>query len=167
MTHIVYGDKGGNMIEILRGNNQDTPEGLKEAKELMRQMESWKEDYASRAAPGAEFLYNDFLEEIEEHLIPHVQRLVDLSYISMDTRSAILAFAYEKAEEIKDLIASMSAIRTKNEADFSAEEKLRAMSRLLNGVSVEKVAAELNCDVTIIIGWKNEFLQNTGFFLKI
>lgn len=106
MTQIVYGDKGGNMIEISRGNNQDTSEGLREAEELMKMVEAWKDDYARQVSPGAEFLYTDFLEEIEENLVPYVQRLVDLSYLSIDTRSRILAFAYEKAGEIRTLVST-------------------------------------------------------------
>ncbi len=99
-------DIGG--IDMVKAMTPESPEDIvRQLQELKQKARDWKKDYASWAVPGDPsymFLYNDLLAEIEESLIPYVQRMVDCGIITLEQRSEVLAFVYDQALELRLMI---------------------------------------------------------------
>jgi len=72
---------------------------------------AWKKSYLGSAPGdgGGEFLAEDFLEDIENHVSPYVRRLFDCQHLTGSEASEFLDFCYQEAENLRQVLAEGAA----------------------------------------------------------
>jgi hypothetical protein len=67
----------------------------------------WKRDYLESAPSdgGAEFLAQDFLEEIDSYVYPFVRRLYECNHLSGSEAKEFLDFCYNEVQELRNALS--------------------------------------------------------------
>ena len=87
----------------MAGEKMD-PKIKAEVSDLMLMMENWRKSYASWCTVGEdnEWVYREFCEDIQTFLGPYADALVDQRVMSKLAGMAVLGFAYDKLEELRN-----------------------------------------------------------------
>lgn len=75
---------------------------------LTKMVHNWRQDYQRQLTPegGDDFLAREFLEEIERHVVPYVQRLYACKYLTPSEAEEFLDSCYGQVNELRDLIVA-------------------------------------------------------------
>jgi hypothetical protein len=67
---------------------------------------NWKSSHLASATPGEEwgFLADEFLEEIDMHVVPYARRLFECHYMSDSETKSLLDFCYDQVEDLRKLL---------------------------------------------------------------
>jgi hypothetical protein len=90
---------------------------IQEIKDLMKMAINWRRGYETWLTPDGDndYVYQEFLDEIQEKLLPYVNRLVEVGSISTRDASALVQFYVEQIEYLKE--KSDELCRAKRGAD--------------------------------------------------
>jgi hypothetical protein len=84
---------------------------IKEVKDLMRMAVNWRKGFETWLDDSGdnEYVYQEFVDEIQTHLIPYASRLVEIEAISNRDASALVLFYFEQVDYLKELSRRMAA----------------------------------------------------------
>jgi len=83
-----------------------------ELDDMLRMMEAWKQDYLADVEPGAEYLFSDFRDEIENSLEPYIRRIVTCGLATPEEAGIFASQCYDKLLEVR---AALDALGATNE----------------------------------------------------
>jgi hypothetical protein len=87
-------------------------ENVRKELEVIRGMVlTWKQSYLGSVPGdgGGEFLAEDFLEDIENHVSPYVRRLFDCQHLTGAEVREFLDFCYQEVENLRQVLADGAA----------------------------------------------------------
>jgi len=79
---------------------------IKELDTLMNMVRNWKKNYAGWVTPNGEneYVIKEFLDEIDMHINPYMQRLYACEYITQSESNEFMNECYGHVNELRDLI---------------------------------------------------------------
>jgi hypothetical protein len=74
---------------------------------LLKMMEAWKIDYERFITPegGDEFLVEDFICEVQDHVYPYIRRMIECEYITTAEATEFFEKCAEHVNELAKLCA--------------------------------------------------------------
>jgi hypothetical protein len=83
----------------------------KEMETLKGMVLAWKRSHLGSAPVdgGAEFLAQEFLEEIDSHVYPFVRRMYECDYLSASEAKELLDFCYSQVEDLRHALREAEA----------------------------------------------------------
>lgn len=83
----------------------------KELETLKGMVLRWKRSYLEWVSPdgGDEFLVQEFIEEIENHVYPYVRRMHECKYLSGPEAKEFLDYCYNEVEDFRDALRGAEA----------------------------------------------------------
>lgn len=87
-------------------------ENVRKELEVLRGMVlTWKKSYLGWAPSdgGGEFLAEDFLEDIENHVSPYVRRLFECQHLTGAEAREFLDFCYQEVEALRQALSEAAA----------------------------------------------------------
>jgi hypothetical protein len=87
---------------------------IQEIKDLMKIAINWRRGYETWLTSDGDndYVYREFFDEIQEQLLPYVNRLVETKAISDRDASALVQFYIEQIEYLKELSDGMGKTRS-------------------------------------------------------
>lgn len=78
----------------------------KEIETIKGMVLAWKDRYLSsiEEGGGGEFLAQDLLNEIDEHVSPYIRRLYECQYIVQGEVKEVMDFCYQQVQELRDAL---------------------------------------------------------------
>lgn len=78
----------------------------KEVETIKGMVVTWKDSYLKsiKEGGGGEFLAQDLLKEIDEHVSPYVRRLYECQYIDRDEVKEVMDFCYRQVQDLRDAL---------------------------------------------------------------
>ena len=77
---------------------------IQEVKDLMRMAVNWRKGYESWLSTDGdnEYVFEEFVNEVQEHLLPYMNRMVEVGALSKKDASALVFFYMEQVEYLKE-----------------------------------------------------------------
>jgi hypothetical protein len=90
---------------------------VKELETLKGMLENWKRGFASWASPDGdnEYVLQEFVDEVRQHLYPYVTRLRETKYLSDSEAKEFMDYCFSQVEDLRNQLNEVETKETQKE----------------------------------------------------